>query len=110
MLREQGLGNFRSEVSKVNAERVAACLLDILKCVDHVDFALDNGHGALIDVRCAILVRICLDQRRTAVDGQFCREAVAADTDDTDFHYRDVVHNLCTSYYYSFLIKPYINF
>ncbi len=94
MLCKQGLGNFRSEIAKVNAESVASCLLDILQCMYHVDFALDNGNRALINVICAILLRISLDDSLPAVYGERCREAVSRHGHNTNFYGRDVtVHS-----------------
>ena len=86
MLCKQGLGNFRSEVSKIYAECVTACLLDVLKSLYHMDLALHDTDGALVDVRSAVLVCVSLDQGLSSVDRQAFGKAVTADSDNTDFY------------------------
>ena len=92
MLGEQRLGDFRAEVAEVNDKRVAAGVLDILERLNHVDLALDDADRTFIDFRGAVLFRVGLHQRLSAVDGKGLREAVAADRDDADLDLRDVVH------------------
>ena len=47
MLCQQGFCNFRAEVAQIYAQRVAACLLDILQSLYHMDLALYNTEERL---------------------------------------------------------------
>ena len=86
MLCKQGLGNFGAEVSKIYAQRVAACLLNVLKSLHHMNLALNDADRALIDVGSTILIRISLHQSLSPVDRQALGEAVTADGYNADFH------------------------
>ena len=88
MLCKQGLGDLGTEVSKVYAERVTLCLLDILQCIYHIDLALDDGNGALIDISSAVLLGVSIHQCFSSVDCQGSGETVTAYTDNTNFYLR----------------------
>ncbi len=92
VLREQGLGDLRSEVAEEYAERVAARRVHVRERVHHVDLALDDRDRALVDVFRAVLFRVGFDQRLAAGLGERCREAVTAHSDDTDFNLGNIVH------------------
>ena len=84
MLRKKRLRDLRAEVSKVDHDGVAACLLHILKRLDHLGLALDDADRTFIDVIRAILCGVSLNEGFPAVDRERCREAVAADGYNTD--------------------------
>ena len=97
VLGQQGFGNFRTEVAQIDAQRIAAGFLDILQRLHHVDFALHNTDGALINILCVIRRFVSFYQGFSAVYGQGLREAVAADRHDTHFYFRHVVHGTRSS-------------
>ena len=88
MLCKQCLGNLRAKVAKVYAKSVTSVVLDVLQCVHHVDFALDNADRALVNIRRVILFRVRLHQRLSPVDRKRCRETITAYRHDTNFYLR----------------------
>ena len=106
MLGQKGLGDFRAEVAQVHAQGVAAVLLDVLQGLHHVNLALHDAHGALVDGVCAVLGGVGLYQGFPPVHGQALGEAVAAHGHDADFYFRQIVHvrillwkfNICFCY------------
>ena len=86
VLCKQGLGDFGTEVSKIYAKCVTSGLLYVLKSLNHVDLALNDTNGALINVSSAILIGISLYQRLSSVNGQALGEAVTANSNDTNFY------------------------
>ena len=93
LLCEHGLGNFGAEVAEVHAERVAALLFEICKRLSHLHFALDDAHGALVDIALAVLLLVRSNERLAAVHGKAFGEAVAAHRHDAHFHFGNVLHN-----------------
>ena len=89
---EHGLRNFRSEIAKVHAERVASSFLDVLQCLLHVDFALYDADGTLVDVVGTVFFYILSNKSLTAIYGQRLRETVTAHRNDSDFHLWYVIH------------------
>ncbi len=85
MFCEKCLGDFGAEVTKVDAERIAAVRPDIFERVHHVRFTLHDGDRAFIDVVRAVLVRIGLYQRFSSVHGKRSRETVSGYRYNTDF-------------------------
>ena len=67
VLCKQRLGNFRTEVAKVNDKRVAACVLYVFKCLYHVDLALHDTDRALIDICCTVFICVGLYQCLSSV-------------------------------------------
>ena len=67
MFGQQGLGDLRSEVSKVYAQRVASCFLDIFQRLHHMNLALNNADRALIDILCRIFFAISFYKSFSAV-------------------------------------------
>ena len=67
---QHGLGDLRSEVAKIYTEGIATSLLDILKGLAHVNLALDDTDGALVDVCSAELLNILGHNSLTAVNSQ----------------------------------------
>ena len=94
MLRKKSLGNFRSEVSKIYAQSVAVILLDVLERVHHVDFALDDCDGTLIDVCSIVLLRVSCYQSFSAVLSKRSGEAVTGNGNNTKLDYRNIVHTI----------------
>ena len=92
LLREQRLRNFRPEVAEVHGEGVAARRLDVFERLHGLHFALDDAHGALVNIRSGVLFCIRPDQRRATVDRKAFGEAVARDGDDADLDGGDIVH------------------
>ena len=88
MLGQKGLGDFRAEVPQVYAQGIAAIRLDVLQGLYHVDLALHDAHGALVDGGRIVLRGVGLYQGFPPVHGQALGEAVAADGYDTDFYLR----------------------
>ena len=108
VLCKQGLGDLRPEVSKINDQRVAACLLDVFKGLDHMDLTLDDTYRTLIDVIGVVLCLVRIDQCFSSVDRERCREAVTAHSNDTNLCLRDVVkHVSYLLYYLSFRFSMY---
>ena len=60
----------------------------------HVDFALHDADGTLVDVGIAVLFYILCDESLAPVDGQGLGETVAAHRNDSDFHLWNVIHFL----------------
>ena len=104
MLCQKSLGDFRSEVAEEYAQGVAAGLLNIRQRVDHIDFALDNRDGALINIGRIILGSIRFYKGFPPRLCEAGRETVTADTNDTDFDFWNVVHSSFLS-----LLKMLIN-
>ena len=88
MLCQQGFCNFRAEVAQIYAQRVAACLLDILQSLYHMDLALYNTDRTFINIRNVIICLVSLYQSLSSVDRQRFRDTVPADCYNTDFHFR----------------------
>ena len=94
VLCKQRLGNFRTEVAKVNDKRVAACVLYVFKRLYHVDLALHDTYGALINFGSTELLCVSVDQCLSAVDRKGFREAVTADGNNADLDLGNVVHKV----------------
>ena len=92
VLGQHGLRDLRTEVAQVDAEGVTASLLDVLKGLLHVDLALHDADGALVDILSAILFSILGDNGLAAVNGQRLGETVAAHGHDTNLDYRYIIH------------------
>ena len=88
MFSKQGLCDFGTKVSQVNAKGVAACLLDILQSLYHMDLALYNTDRTFINIRNVIICLVSLYQSLSSVDRQRFWETVPADCYNTDFHFR----------------------
>ena len=88
VLSKKCLGNLGSEVSKVNAKRVTSCLLDVLKSLNHVDLALYDTDGALIDISCAILISVSFNESFSSVNRKTLGETITAYCYNTDFNLR----------------------
>ena len=88
MLCQQCLGNFRAKVSKVNTQRIAAFLFNILQCLYHMDFTFHNTDGAFVNILLAVFRLISFHQRFSSVHGQRLRETVAAYRNNPDFYLR----------------------
>ena len=92
VLCEQGFCDLRTEIAEVYAQSVAACLLDILKSLDHVDLALNDTDGTFVDVRCAVLVGVSLDDSLASVNGKALGEAVTGYCNYAKLDFRNVGH------------------
>ena len=66
MFGEKSLSDFRPEIAEINAKRIAARSLYIIKGLDHMNLALHNTYGALIDIICIELILVGIDQRLSA--------------------------------------------
>jgi hypothetical protein len=87
---QKSFGDFGTEVSEVDAERVAACSLDVCESLDHMDLALDDTDRTFINVRFVVPGLVGVHKLLSAVHGEALRETVTADGDDTKFHFGDV--------------------
>ncbi len=86
MLCQKCLGNLGSEISKINAERIAAVGPDVFQGLHHVNLTLHNTHGTLIDGIRAVFCRVSRNQGLSSVHGQTLRKTVPAHGHDTDFY------------------------
>ena len=98
MLCQKCLGNFRTEVAKVYAEGITACFFDVFQSLYHVDLALHDTDRAFIDIFCVIFCFVSIHQRLSSVYGKALREAVTADSYDTQFDFWNVVHDSVPPY------------
>ena len=95
LLNQQGFGRFRSEVSKVNHDRVAARSLHIREGLPHIDFILDADRALIQSL--SILLCIGCDYSFSSGHRQVHGKAVAAHRNDGNFFFRHVVHNFFLS-------------
>ena len=94
VLGQQGFRNLRTEVAEIDAEGVAAVCFDVVQGIYHINFGLDDGHRAFVNVFGTVLPGIGLDQGLSAVDCQRSREAVTAYGNDTDFYGAYIQHSV----------------
>ncbi len=87
VLSDQSLGSLGTEVAEENYKCVALSLLNILNRLEHIKLVL-HSYGTLIEVT---LVS-SLDSGASLL-GQNDREAVTANGNNTEFHYRNIVHS-----------------
>lgn len=90
MLCQQCLGDLRTEVAQIDAQRIAAGFFQIVQRLYHVDLAFHNADGTFVNILGIILFGIGIDQRLAAVYRQALRKAVTADCDNADFHFRNI--------------------
>ncbi len=88
MLCQKRLADFRSKVAEINTKRITACRLDVLKCLHHMNFALNDTDRTLIHALRAILLCISLHQCLSSVYGQRFGKAVTAHRHNAHFHLR----------------------
>ena len=77
---------------------VTAGLFHVLKGLHHMNLALYDTYGTLVDIRRVILLRISLHQSFSAVHRKRFREAVAAYGYDSHFYRRYVYHSKSSLY------------
>ena len=87
VLRNQGLGGLGTEVAQEDNQSIAAGGLNVVDGLEHVQLVL-HRHGALIQAAFADL-----DDGLASGNGQADGEAVAGDSDDTEFDFRNVLHH-----------------
>ncbi len=88
MLRQQCLGNLRTEVAQIYAECVTSVVFNVLQSVHHINLALDDADRTLIDVGRIIFCLICFYQGFSSVHCKRCRETVTAYSYNTNFDFR----------------------
>ena len=88
---KQGLCDFGTKVSQVNAKGIAASLLDVLERLYHLDFTFHDADRTFIDVLAVVVLDIGLHNRFASVDRKRFREAVAANGYDADFYFGHII-------------------
>lgn len=91
MFGKQSLCDFGTKVSQINAKGVAACLLDVLERLYHLDFTFHDADRTFIDVFVVVVLDIGLHNRFASVDRKRFREAVAANGYDADFYFGHII-------------------
>lgn len=90
VLCQQRLGDLRTKVAQIDAQRIASGFFQIVQRLYHVDLAFHNADGTFVDILGVILFGIGIHQRLAAVYRQALRKAVTADCDNADFHFRNI--------------------
>ena len=85
----QGFGRFRTKVAKEDHQRVASGVLNLCDSLQHIVFIFDRGLG-LINLQ--FFLTASRNNRSTAALAELDREAVTADSNDTEFYFRYVFH------------------
>ena len=88
MLCQKCLGNLGSEISKINAERIAAVGPDVFQGLHHVNLTLHDADRTFVDVLLAVFGLVGLHQSLSPVNGKGLRETVAAYRNNPDFYLR----------------------
>ena len=78
MLCKQCFRNFRSKISKIYNQRIAAGSLDIFQRLHHVDFTLYDADRTFIDVFCRIFLLVGFHQISSSRYGKALRKTVSA--------------------------------
>ena len=93
LLCEHRFAHFRSEIAEIYTKSVATVIHYVRKSLFHMNFAFHDTDGALIDISLTVFFLISLNKRTYTIHGQTFRETIPRHRNDTNFNFRNVLHN-----------------
>lgn len=93
LLREHRFAYFGSEIAEIYTKSVATVIHYVRKSLFHMNFTFHDTYGTLIYIPLAVFLLISLNKRTYTIQGQTFRETIPRHRNDTNFNFRNVLHN-----------------